>query len=434
MAASLKGVKTPHRKSTAGLAAKTIKTPAQVVIPMAMHIGAPAKVCVKVGDSVKIGDLIGEQNGFVSSNIYASISGTVKKIGEILLSNGNMAEAVTIESDGEMAVKEDISAPQISSKEDVINAMKNCGLVGLGGAGFPTHVKFSADDEKLCDLIINGAECEPYITSDSYVMENQFEDISYALETILKFFPFNRVIIGVEKNKPRAIAKMREIAERNEKISVKVLPSLYPQGGEKVLVYHTTGKKAGEGKIPIDVGCVVCNTTTMATLGNFLKTGMPLVSKCVTVDGLAICDPQNVIAPIGTSIKDLFEECGGFRDEPFKVLYGGPMMGITVPSIENPILKNTNAILALNKKETRESRESACIRCGNCVNHCPLGIYPAAISNAYNKGEIDDTIRLGVNLCMECGCCSYICPARRPLVQNNRIIKAMLRNRKEEKK
>lgn len=433
MGLTLRGVKIPHRKNTAGIPAKKIKTPASVTIPMVMHIGAPAKVCVKVGDAVKIGDLIGEQNGFVSSNIYASISGTVKKIGDILLSNGNKVEAVTIESDGLMEEKEGLAPVEINSKEELISAMQNCGLVGLGGAGFPTHVKFAADNDKFKELILNGAECEPYITSDSYNMENHADDIELAINTILKYIPFEKVIIGIENNKKNAIEKMREIAERNDKVSVKVLPPVYPQGGEKVLVYHTTGKVAGEGMLPIDVGCVVCNTTTMQTFGKYLKTGMPLVSKCVTVDGLAVCDGQNLIAPIGTSIRDLIDECGGFRDEPFKILYGGPMMGVTVYSIDSPILKNTNAILALTKKETRDSDMTACIRCGRCSEHCPFGINPAAISNAYNKGELDDCIRLGVNLCMECGCCSYICPARRPLVQNNRIIKAQLKNRKEEK-
>lgn len=430
MGNALVGVKVPHRKHTASVNAKTISAVSEVIMPMQMHIGAPATPCVKVGDKVLIGDKIGEQNGFVSSAVFASVSGTVKKISEIELSNGKSTQAVLIESDGEMKKSEGISVPQINSREDLIEAMKNCGLVGLGGAGFPTYVKFSAEEENFEDLILNGAECEPYITSDSYTMENLSEDIYLAISKILEFFPFKRVIIGIENNKPEAIKKMKEIANRNEKISVKVLSSLYPQGGEKVLVYHTTGKIAGEGKLPIHVKCVVCNVTTMQKLGEFLRTGMPLVSKCVTVDGACVAEPLNIIAPIGTPIKNLFEECGSFRDEPYKVVYGGPMMGITVPSLELPIMKNTNAVLALSEKETRSKKTTACIRCGACVNHCPFGINPPAIATAFRKGEFDEAVKNGVNLCMECGCCSYICPARRPIVQNHRLIKAALKNQK----
>jgi electron transport complex protein RnfC len=265
-------------------------------------------------------------------------------------------------------------------------------------------------------------------------METRFEDIYYAIEKILEFFPFERVTIAVELNKPQAIRKMQEIAERNPKISVKPLKTIYPQGAEKVLVYNVTGKQVGEGKLPIDAGCVVCNSTTMATLGAFLKTGMPLVSKCVTVDGKCVVSPQNIIAPIGTAASELFDACGGLKEEPYKVLFGGPMMGTAVKDLDNPVTKTTNAVLALTKGETGESVGTACIRCGKCTNHCPFGINPAEIAVMYNKGELDGTLALGVNLCMECGCCSYICPARRPLVQTIRIVKSELKKRKESSK
>ena len=210
-------------------------------------------------------------------------------------------------------------------------------------------------------------------------------------------------------------------------VNVKILPSVYPQGGEKVLIYHTTGRKVPVGKLPVDVGCVVINCTTLAAIGSYLRTGMPLVEKCVTVDGGAVKNPQNVIAPIGTPISVLFEQCGGFTEEPSKLIYGGPMMGITVPDVSAPVLKNTNAVLALTAKETKLPKTTACIRCGACVNSCPFGLAPNAISRSYDNRLIDNLIELSVDACMECGCCSFVCPANRPLVQKNKLAKQLLR-------
>ena len=218
--------------------------------------------------------------------------------------------------------------------------------------------------------------------------------------------------------------------------SVKVLPSIYPQGGEKVLVYNTTGRVVGEGKLPIDVGCVVLNCTTMATIGSYLKTGMPLVEKCVTVGGGAVKNACNVIAPIGTRIADIIEFCGGLTEEPAKIIYGGPMMGVTVPNMDMPVMKNTNAVLALTAKEARMPKTTACIRCGACLNNCPFGLAPAAIAKAYENRDAEKLIELSVNSCMECGCCSFVCPANRPLVQTNKLSKAFLKEQaqKEETK
>ena len=223
---------------------------------------------------------------------------------------------------------------------------------------------------------------------------------------------------------------MKALVANDACVSVKVLPSVYPQGGEKVLVYHTTGKVIPMGKLPIDVGCIVCNCTTVAAIGNFVKTGMPLVKKCVTVDGGAIASPKNVIAPIGTSIADLIEFCGGFKCEPKKILYGGPMMGIAVPDTSAPVLKNTNAILALTEKEMRDSETSPCIRCGSCLNTCPFGINPAGIARALDKKDVETMEKLGANLCMECGCCSFVCPAHIQLVQSNKLAKAVIKEEK----
>ena len=424
---SLKGVKVPHRKHTDGMVAVQMAAPNTVILPMSMHIGKPAKPVVKVGDHVDVGSLIAEQDGFVSSPVYASVSGKVKKIDEILLAGGTKAPAVVIESDGEMTVAPSVQVPKVENKEEFIEALRLSGIVGLGGAGFPTYVKFNVDPERIEELIINGAECEPYITSDSITMLECTEDIETAIAAMEKHLGIKKVILGIEKNKAKAIEKMRTLEQKDDKFKVQVLKDLYPQGGEKVLIYHTTGKVVPAGKLPIDVGCIVCNSTTMAAIGKYLKTGMPLVSKCVTVDGSAVKEPKNVIVPIGTPLKDVFEFCGGFKSEPAKVIYGGPMMGIAVPDMDVPVLKNTNALLALDEKEAAPAKTTACIRCGACANHCPFRLNPAAMAKAYERNDMEALEELRVDICMECGCCSFICPAHRPLVQTHKLAKAALR-------
>lgn len=426
----LHGIHVPHRKNTAGQSAIKIINIKTVTIPTLMHIGTPASPTVKIGDFVKVGSLIAEAVGAVSSPIHASVSGKVIRISDLLISTGNTVPAITIESDGEMTPCESLQAPTVNSREDLIDAIRNSGVVGLGGAGFPTHVKFNVDPSLIEELIINGAECEPYITSDSLTMTERADDMEYALNAFKKHLGIKRIIIGIESNKKDAIASMRALADRIDGVEVKVLPRVYPQGGEKVLVYHTTKKQIPTGKLPIDVGCIVCNCTTVAAIGSYLQTGMPLVEKCVTVDGGAVKNPQNVIVPIGTSLEDVFNFCGGLTCAPEKVLYGGPMMGITVPNLSAPIIKNTNAILALTSKEAKLPKTTACIRCGACTNSCPFGLAPAAISNAYTKKDAELLEKLSVNTCMECGCCSFNCPANRPLVQTNKLAKLFLKEEK----
>ena len=427
MAFFLHGVHVPHRKNTANVSPERITDVKTVTLPVSMHIGALAKPVVKAGDEVKVGTLVAEQNGFVSSPVYSSVSGKVLKVDDFLLSNGKLAPAIVIESDGLMTPDSTITPPAVNSKEDLIEAIKKSGIVGLGGAGFPTYVKFVSDKPiEIDELVVNGAECEPYITSDSVTMTENVEDIKYALLQLVKYFGIKKVIIGIEKNKPEAITSMKQITADMENAEVKVLPALYPQGGEKVLVYHTTGKVIPLGGLPITVGCVVINSSTVAAIGKYLKSGMPLVERTITVDGSAVNNPKNVIAPIGTPISDVMEFCGGFKEEPNKILYGGPMMGISVPDINAPVLKNTNALLALNKKEAKLPDATACIKCGACVNHCPFGIDPRDIYRSYKTDSIEAMEKAGTTLCMECGCCSFICPANRPLVQNNKLAKTRL--------
>ena len=428
MAFHLKGIKTPHRKGTKSVPVARIDTPEIVTIPMSMHIGKPAVPTVKVGDTVKVGTKIGEADGYVSSPVYSSVSGKVIKLEDYLLSNGNTTIAVVIESDGEMTADESITPPVINNKDDLVNAVKDAGIVGLGGAGFPVNVKLNVDPERIDYLVINGAECEPYVTSDTLTMLNRTEDMTVALKALNKYLGVKNVIIGVEKNNKLAANSMKNMASSIDEfsVSVKILPDLYPQGGEKVLVYHTTGRKILAGKLPIDVGCVVLNCTSLAAIGAYLTTGMPLVEKSVTVEGGCVNNPQNVIAPIGTSFNDLFEFSGGLKCQPEKLIYGGPMMGITVQNTDTPIIKNTNAILALTEKEAKLPKTTACIRCGTCLNTCPFSLAPLNIADAFEKKDADALKALSVMSCMECGCCSFVCPANRPLVQINKLSKQFL--------
>lgn len=439
MAISLRGVHVPHRKNTKDKPAAYMTEVKTVTIPMSMHIGKPARPCVKVGDLLCVGTKIGEADGAVSSPIYSSVSGKVTKIKDFLLSNGTTCPAIVIESDGQMTPDPDVTAPKVDSREDLLCAIRESGVVGLGGAGFPTHVKFNVDPGKVEYLIINGAECEPYVTSDSYTMENRGDDMAYALEQICKYYGIKNVIIGIEANKKKAIAAMKQLGDQVKSVcnfTVKVLPNVYPQGGEKVLVYKAIGRMIPVGKLPIDVGCIVVNCTTLAAIGGYLRTGMPLVKKCVTVDGATVKTPGLVIVPIGTSMQDVFDFCGGLTVQPAKLIYGGPMMGVTVPGADAPIMKNTNAILALSEKEAKLPETTACIRCGKCTNTCPFGLAPAEILRAYDKKDAEALDKLLVNGCMECGCCSFVCPANRPLVQTNKLAKVFLREEKakEEKK
>ena len=433
MAFYLHGVHVPHRKKTRHKPVLRMETPKTITIPMAMHIGAPSTPIVKVGDEVKVGQKIAEAGGFVSVPIFSGVSGKVTKMKEYLNHDGKKVPAIVIEADGLQTIAETVVAPVVTNRDELLTAIKESGMVGLGGAGFPTHVKFAVDPERIDYLIINGAECEPYVTSDTITMMNRADDMGYALQVICSILGIKKVVIGIENNKKRAAVAMRNMAAsiQEAQVSVKMLPSVYPQGGEKVLIYHTVGRVVPEGKLPIDAGCIVINCTTLASIGTYLKTGMPLVEKCVTVDGGAVATPQNVVAPVGTAIADLFEACGGLTCDPSKILYGGPMMGVTVPDATEPVMTNTNAVMAITKKEAWLPKTTACIRCGSCTNHCPFGLAPVSISRALANKDAAALEALHVNTCMLCGCCSFVCPANRPLVQNNRLAKDLLKKAKE---
>ncbi len=432
----LHGVQLPHHKNTADCAPVRMGVPTRVVIPMSMHIGSPAVPTVKAGDTVKVGQLIGECGKGLSSPVYSSVSGTVKKIDEIVTVTGAHVPALVIEPDGEQTPLESIVPPKADTHDEFIEAMKGSGIVGLGGAGFPTIVKLAADPSKIDTIVVNGAECEPYITSDTRTMLDESNLVAEGIALLVKHLGVGRVVVGIENNKRKCIAAMRAATADMAGVEIKALPSVYPQGGEKVLVYHTLGRVIREGCLPLDCGVVVVNCTTVAEIAKYIKTGMPLVERCVTVDGSAIARPQNVIVPIGTPVSELVEFCGGFSVQPRKVLMGGPMMGVAVHDLSTPVLKQNNAILAFDREEATPPPETACIRCGKCASSCPVGLSPVEISLALAADDCERLEKLKVNLCMECGCCSYICPAKRNLVQRNKLSKLALRehlSKKEEK-
>lgn len=431
----LKGITLPHFKRTANDVPCEMTAPAMAYYPMQQNIGAPAKPCVKVGDRVFVGTLIGEGGGFVSAPIYSGVSGTVKKVDETMQPSGAFTATVVIESDGEQTPDPALVPPAVNDTQSFVDAVRTGGIVGLGGAGFPTSVKLSVKElSKIEHVIINGAECEPYITSDTRTMLDRTEDMEEGIELLRKYLKAESFIIGVEKNKPECVKKMKELSKKHVGVKTAVLPSIYPQGGEKVLIFNTTGKVVGEGMLPIDVGVIVLNCTTLAEIARYIRTGMPLTKKCITVDGSAVKEPKNVIAPIGTPAKDVFDFCGGFSTEPEKIIYGGPMMGISTADINSPVLKQTNALLAFDKDEAKPVRATNCIRCGRCTNTCPFGLAPVSIVLAHEKSDMEQLAALKANLCMECGCCSYVCPANRPLVQQNKLAKAELARWTKEQK
>lgn len=423
----LKGIHVPHHKNTSGMPAVRLPVPKEVEIPLSMHIGAPAKPVVKAGDIVKVGQLIAEAGGFVSAPIHSSVSGKVKRISEILQSNGRKGASILIETDGLQTTHEDIQPPKVETTQDFLDAVRASGIVGLGGAGFPTAVKLTVKDlDQIKAIIINGAECEPYITSDTRTMLDAAGYVMSGAKMLRKYLKAPRIIFGIEDNKRDCIELYRRLTKNEPGMEVHALKAMYPQGGEKVLIYHTIGGVVPEGKLPLDAGAIVINCTTLACIARYCATGMPLVEKWITVDGSAVKNPQNVIVPIGMRMQDIFEACGGFIEEPRKVLYGGPMMGISVPDLNQPILKNTNAILAFGAKEATPPKPTACIKCGKCISTCPLNLMPVEIETAYTLGKMEMLDKLKVNICMECGCCSYGCPANRPLVQTNKLAKAQL--------
>ena len=427
----LNSVHVSHEKHTAACATEIMAIPETVCISMSQHIGAPCQPQVAKGDYVKVGQVIGDTDAFVSAPIHSSVSGTVKEIINMRNVMGGQDQMVVIEADGKQEVWEEIKPPVINDMQDFIAAIRASGLVGLGGASFPTHIKLNPKNlDEVDTLIVNAAECEPFITSDHRLM---LEDTQYIIDGILavmKYLDIKMAYIGVEENKPDAIEKLNAVIKENghaDDIKVEVLRARYPQGAERVMVYEITGKTLKAGELPAQLGIVLSNVTTFAFIGQYLKTGRPLTTKRITVDGNAIAEPKNIIVPIGTRLADVAVACGGYKAEPKKIIMGGPMMGRAVYSDEFPLVKNNNAILFFDGPQALIPEETGCIKCGMCTRACPFNLLPVSLVQAYENKDVDKLNQLQVMQCMECGSCSYICPARRPLSFTHKMAKGFVK-------
>lgn len=410
-----------------------------IVLPMAQHIGAPCTPLVKKGDRVLVGQKIGESEAFVSSPIHSTVSGTVKAVEKRLVANGQMVMSVVIDNDHLYEEEESLNKShdyQNMSNEEIIKLIKEAGIVGMGGAGFPTHIKLSPPpDKKIDHIIINGAECEPYLTSDYRVMLEEPDRVIEGLKIILKLFPQAKGVIGIEDNKPEAIKVMKKYAQNEDRIEIAPLKTKYPQGAEKQLIYAVTKREVPyKGKLPADVGCIVQNIDTVVAIHRAIVRGRPLMRRIVTVSGGAIKEPKNFKVKIGTTYRELIEAAGGFVEEPAKVISGGPMMGMAIFSLDIPVIKGTSAILALTKKEAKEVQEKNCIRCGKCIEVCPLNLVPAELNSYALNKEWDLFDKHNGCECLQCGCCSFVCPSKRHLVQSLRTGKTVVLQNKRNKK
>lgn len=393
----------------------------EMVFPLSQHIGAPAKPLVAKGDHVLVGQKIGEPGGFISACIISSVSGTVKSLEPRMVANGAMVPSIIVENDGMYETVEGFGEdrdPKTLSKEEIRNIVKEAGIVGLGGAGFPTHVKLTPKDESAIDtIIVNGAECEPYLTSDYRMMLEEPLSIIKGLNVILQLFDNAKGVIGIENNKPDAIQKMTELVKDEPRITVCPLLTKYPQGGERSLIYAVTGRKINSSMLPADAGCIVDNVDTVISIYNAVCKTTPLIRRIITVTGDAIANPQNYSVRTGTSYKELLEASGGFKTEPEKIISGGPMMGQALFNLEIPVTKTSSALTAMTMDEVAIHAPSACIRCGRCVGVCPSHVVPVMMMDAAERSDIERFTALNGMECCECGCCTYVCPAKRPLTQ-----------------
>lgn len=392
-----------------------------MVFPLTQHIGAPAKPVVKKGDRVLAGQLIAEAGGFVSANIHSSVSGTVKAIEQRLTPSGSKVSSIVIENDNLYEDAEfypnDKPIEELTGDE-ILKAIREAGIVGMGGAGFPTDVKLSPKEpDKIDTIIVNASECEPYLTSDYRRILDEGEKVIEGLRIVLSIFPGARGIIGIEDNKPEAIKHLRSILGDDKDISVNVLKTKYPEGAERQLIYANTGRYINSKMLPADAGCIVHNVDTVYAIYNAVREGKPLTERLVTVTGDAVENPCNILIKIGCSFRELIETAGGFKSEPQKIIAGGPMMGKAVYSIDIPTTKSSSAILCFTKDEVSQYEESPCIRCGRCVSVCPGMIMPYKLSVLAERGNMEEFVNAGGMECCECGCCSYICPAKRHLTQ-----------------
>lgn len=400
-----------------------------LVYPLSQHIGAMAKPLVKAGDRVLVGQKIAEKGGFISANIHSSVSGTVKAIEKRLVATGGMVDSIIVENDGmyEEAAPIFSGNPDELSKDEIIKIIEEAGIVGMGGAGFPTNVKLSPKNADIIDsIIVNGAECEPYLTSDYRRMVEQTDKLVKGLEIVLKIFPDAKGYFGIEDNKPEAIEALLKATENEDRIEVVPLKTKYPQGGERSMIYAVTGRKINSKMLPADVGCIVHNVDTIYAIYNAVYNGKPLIERIVTITGDAVSTPKNFQVRIGTSFRELIDAAGGFTTEPEKIISGGPMMGFSVFNIDVPVVKGSSSLLAFIKDDVSHEEPSACIRCGRCAAACPEHLLPMKLAALAGQNEPEEFKKLGGMECVECGCCSYVCPAKRQVTQSVRSMKKLI--------
>lgn len=401
----------------------------EMVYPVSQHIGAPASPIVAVGDRVLRGQKIAEAGGFVSAPIYASVSGTVKAIQPRRTAVGDMVNSIIVENDGLMEEVEFHPVEEINSlsKEEILNRIKEAGVVGMGGAGFPTHVKLSPKEpEKIEFIIANCAECEPYLTADYRRMMETPEELVEGMKIVLRLFEGAKGILGVEDNKPDAIAKLQELTKDEPQVEVMPLQTKYPQGGERQLIYATTKREINSTMLPADAGCIVDNVETLISIYHAVKFGKPVMERIFTVTGDAVVKPGNFLYCIGMSYAELLEAAGGFKEQPEKIISGGPMMGFSMFELEIPTTKTSSSLLCFLKDEVAASETTACINCGRCVGACPEQIIPSKLAKMSEFGDKAAFEKWNGMECIECGSCSYICPAKRPLAQYIKTMKKQI--------
>lgn len=392
----------------------------EMVYPLSQHIGAPAKPIVAKGDRVLAGQLIAESGGFVSAPIYASVSGTVKAIEKRRVVTGDLIESIILDNDGLYEELEYHPYAPLDKlmPEEIRDIVREAGIVGMGGAGFPTHVKLSPKEpEKIDYVIVNGAECEPYLTSDYRRMLEEPEKVIGGLKIMLKLFPRAHGIIAIEDNKPDCIALLKKLCAGESNINVKALKTKYPQGAERQMIYATTGRKINSSMLPADAGCIVDNVDTVVAIYRAVSEGHPLIERIVTVTGDAVKEPRNFRVKIGTSYQEVLDAAGGFAVQPEKIICGGPMMGFGMFHLDVPTTKTSTALLALTHDEVAAMEPGPCINCGRCVDACPSRIVPSKLATYAEHFEEETFVKCGGMECCECGCCSFICPAKRPLTQ-----------------
>ena len=415
---------------------KEFQSPKTAVIPLSQHLGAPAEINVEIGQEIKIGDLIGKSSGFISANIHSSVSGIVKEITSIFLPHGGKSQAVVIES-SEEDIKYDNKNDKWKNSEpaELINKIAEMGIVGLGGATFPANVKFSIPKGYTAEyFVINGVECEPYLTADHRIMLEKTKEIFEGIQIVNEILAPKEIIIGIEANKPNAISIMTEYAIKSQ-LPVRVVPLKvqYPQGDEKQLLQAVLGKEVPSGKLPIEIGAVVANIGTVYAIYEAICLDKPLFERTVTITGGARKNPSNFKVKIGTKISDLIEACGGFKGVPAKIVVGGPMMGFSIFDLDTPVTKGTSGILALTEKEVKTTERTQCIGCGRCITVCPMGLNPTKLYKVIDHGDTETATDIGLMDCKECGCCAFTCPAHIPLVHGMKTGKFELRRKNAKK-